>query len=504
MEIFGLLADGFAVALQPTNLLVAFIGVLLGTIIGMLPGVGPINAIAILIPITFALGLPAETAIIMFAGIFYGSQYGNSISSILLNVPGTASSVVTAIDGNPMAKQGRGGPALAMSAIASFFGGTVSIVFMMFFAPLLARWAINFGPAEYFVLMVFAFTTLSSLVGDNVVKALASAVFGLMLATVGLDPQSNVLRYTFGQLKLYDGMDFVVVTIGFFAISEVLQMLEESRGGQQARHAVGRVMVSTKEFLSSVWTMVRSSISGFLIGVLPGAGATIASFVAYTTERRLVKNENFGKGDIRGVAAPEAANNASAVGALIPMLTLGVPGSGTTAVMLAALLSLNVRPGPLLLEQRPSIFWGLIASMYIGNLMLLVLNLPLVGVFARILSVPRWVLMPLVATLSFIGVYAVNNSAFDVYLMAGFGLVGWAMRKGGFPLAPVILGLVLGGLMEVNLRRALQLSGGDWTVLFTSPIVAVLWGLSLISLAAPILIARFGVRRDTPATADDE
>ncbi len=489
MEVFQHLAGGFAVALQPTNLLLAFLGVLLGTVVGMLPGVGPINTIAILIPITFALSLPATSAIIMFAGIYYGSQYGNSISSILLNVPGTASAVVTALDGYPMARKGRAGPALAMSAIASFFGGTLSIFFLIFFAPLLAQWAINFGPAEYFVLMVFAFSTLSSLTGSNVFKALAAAVFGLILSTVGLDTQGTTIRFTFGQLKLYDGMDFVVVAIGFFAVSEVLQMLSDTYTGQQVQTRVGRILLSAKEFTSSVGTMLRSSISGFLIGALPGAGATIASFIAYTTEKQIVdRDDTFGKGDIRGVAAPESANNAAAVGAFIPMLTLGVPGSGTTAVMLAALLSFGVTPGPLLIENNPDIFWGLAASMYLGNIILLVLNLPLVGLFARILLVPRWVLMPLVATLSFVGVYAVNNSAFDILLMTIFGLIGFAMRRAGFPLAPVILGLVLGELMEVNLRRALTYSSGNWSILVSSPITIVLWVLTVVSLVAPVVV----------------
>lgn len=491
MEVFGLLADGFVIALQPTNLFLAFIGVLLGTVIGMLPGVGPINTIAILIPITFALQLEPESAIIMFAGIYYGSQYGNSISSILLNVPGTASAVVTSLDGYPMSQQGRAGPALAMSAIASFFGGTLSIFFLVFFAPLLSRWAIDFGPAEYFVLMVFAFSTLSSLTGDNVFKGLASALFGLMLATIGLDPQGTATRFTFGQLNLIDGMDFVVVAIGFFAISEVLQMLSEREGPEKVNTGVGRVFVTAKELSGSFWTMLRSSVSGFLIGALPGAGSTIASFVAYTTEKQIVDREDsFGKGDIRGVAAPESSNNAASVGAFIPMLTLGVPGSGTTAVMLAALLSLGVTPGPLLIENNPEIFWGLAASMYIGNIFLVVLNLPLVGLFARILLVPRWVLMPLVATLSFVGVYAVNNNPFDLLLMTVFGFVGFFMRRTGFPLAPVILGLVLGELMEVNLRRALVYSAGSWDVLFSSPITIALWALTVISLITPFWVRR--------------
>ena len=496
MEVFSLLGDGFSIALQPTNLLLAFLGVLLGTVIGMLPGVGPINTIAILIPITFALRLEPTSAIIMFAGIYYGSQYGNSISSILLNVPGTASAVVTALDGYPMAQQGRAGPALAMSAIASFFGGTLSIFFLAFFAPLLSQWAIDFGPAEYFVLMVFAFSTLSSLTGDNIFKGLASALFGLMLATVGIDPQGTAQRFTFGRLNLLDGMDFIVVAIGFFAISEVLQMLSERDEPQEVKTGVGRVFITMKEFTSSFWTMLRSSISGFLIGALPGAGSTIASFVAYTTEKQLVdRDDNFGKGDIRGVAAPESSNNSASVGAFIPMLTLGVPGSGTTAVMLAALLSLGVTPGPLLIENNPEVFWGLAASMYIGNLFLIVLNLPLVGLFARILLVPRYVLMPLVATLSFVGVYAVNNNPFDLLLMTAFGFAGFFMRRHGFPLAPVILGLVLGQLMEVNLRRALTLSRGDWSVLFSSPITVTLWALTLVSLVAPLAVRVYMRRR---------
>lgn len=491
MEVFQLLQDGFSIALQPQNLMLAFIGVLLGTIIGMLPGVGPINTIAILIPITFALELQPSSAIIMFAGIYYGSMYGNSISSILLNVPGTAASVVTALDGYPMAQKGRAGPALAMSAIASFIGGTLSIFALIFFAPILSQWAIDFGPAEYFVLMVFAFSTLSSLTGDNVFKGLIAALLGLMMATVGLDPQGTGLRFTFGNLNLYDGLDFVVVVIGFFAISEVFQMLNDSHSGQLVDNKVRQVMISGKDFLRSLGTMIRSSISGFIIGVLPGAGATMASFVAYTTEKQIVdQDDNFGKGDIRGVAAPEAANNAASVGAFIPMLTLGVPGSGTTAVMLAALLSYGITPGPLLIENNPDVFWGLAASMYIGNLMLLVLNLPLVGLFARILLIPRWILMPLVVVLSFVGVYAVNNNPFDLFLMTIFGVIGFTMRKTGFPLAPVILGLVLGGLMETNLRRAMTYSRGDWQILFESPICIVLWVMTVLSLVVPPLVKR--------------
>ena len=491
METVTLLIDGFRVALAPLNLGLAIGGVFLGTMVGMLPGIGPINAIAILIPLLFASGLPPESALILLAGIYYGSQYGNSISTILLNVPGTASAVVTAVDGYAMTRQGRAGQALATSAIASFVGGTLSIFGLVIFAPALSRWAIRFGPAEYFALMLFAFSALSSLAGRSVAKAIAATAFGLFLATVGLDPNSAIPRFTFGQLKLLDGMDFVVVTIGLFAVSEVLHVLEQGEAGQAATTAVGRVMLSAKELASSGWTMVRGSVLGFLVGVLPGAGGTIASFVAYSAEQRIVDREGtFGEGDIRGVAAPEAANNAAATGAMIPLLTLGIPGSGTTAVLLGALMGLNVTPGPLLIERSPEVFWGLAASMYIGNAFLLLLNLPLVGLFVRVLRLPRWFLMPAVAALSFVAVFAVNRSAFDLVLMTAFGLIGYVMRKAGLPLAPVILGLVLGPLMEKNLRRALALSGGDWSVLFSSPIAIALWLVSGLSFLVPVLLAR--------------
>ncbi len=490
MEAFGLLLDGFGTALQPLNLLVVFLGVLIGTIIGMLPGIGPINAIAILIPISFALGLPPTAMLILFSGIYYGSQYGNSISTILLNVPGTASSVATAIDGYPMAKSGRGGPALAISAIASFIGGTLSIFGLVLFAPLLARWAIRFGPAEYFALIVFTFTTISALTGRNFAKGLIATGVGLAIATVGLD-LTNTARFTFGQFRLYDGFDFVVVTIGLFAVSEVFTLVEQTRGGEAAVGKVGRVMITVKEFVASFWVMIRSSITGFLVGVLPGAGATIASFLAYTNEQRLVDREGtFGKGDIRGVAAPEAANNASVSGAMIPLLTLGVPGSGTTAVMLGALLALNLAPGPLFITRNADLFWGLMASMYIGNVMLLVLNLPLVGLFVRILLIPRWVLVPTVVAIAYVAVYSSTSSPFDLFAMTAFGVLGFFMRKLGYPLAPVVLAVVLGPMMEVNLRRALSLSNGDWGVLYGSPITIALWVMVVASLFLPLVMRR--------------
>ena len=491
MESLLLLMDGFAVALQPLNLGLAFFGVLIGTTVGMLPGVGPVNAIAILLPLVFAGGLPPESALIFLAGIYYGSQYGNSISTILLNIPGTASAVVTGIDGHAMTKKGQATSALAVSATASFVGGTLSAFGLVLLAPVLSRWAIRFGPAEYFALMVFAFSALSSLAGGSLAKAIAATGFGLLLACIGFDPQSAVPRFTFGQLRLLDGMDFVVVTIGLFAISEIFLMLEQTEVGRESVEKVGRVVLRVRDLTTTFWTMVRGSIIGFFVGVLPGAGGTVASFVAYTAEQRIVDRDGtFGKGDPRGVAAPEAANNAAANGAMIPLLTLGVPGSSTTAVLLGALMGLNITPGPMLIERNPEIFWGLVASMYVGNVFLLVLNLPMVGVFAKILQLPRWVLMPTVVALSCVGVYAVNASALDLVLMTILGLVGYGMRKTGFPLAPVILGLVLGPLMEKSLRRALALSGGEWSILFDSPIAIVLWILAAVSLFSPLLLRK--------------
>lgn len=501
MDILQALANGFEVALQPVNLLLVFVGCLVGTLIGVLPGIGPISGVALLVPLTFALKLTPESAIILLAGIYYGAMYGGSTTSILLNIPGETSSVVTTLDGNQMARQGRAGAALAISAWGSFIAGTLSVLALMLLGPLLAQWAIRFGPAEYFALMVFGFSTLSALAGKNMAKALLATLFGLLLSTVGQDPQSGMSRFTFGLLQLEDGMDFLVVAIGLFAVSEVLMILQD-KAPPAVQATVGRVYLSLKEFTFSLLTILRSSILGFVIGVLPGAGASIASFVAYTVEKRLLGSRaRFGQGDIRGVAAPESANNAAAGGAMIPLLTLGLPGSGTTAIMLGALVSLGVTPGPQMFQQHPNVVWGLIASMYVGNAMLLLLNLPLVGLFVRLLAVPSWFLIPAVLAVSFIGVYAVNNNPFDLLLMTVFGLVGYVMRRLDFPLAPVLLGLVLGYLMEVNLRRAMAISNGDVGFLFSSPIAIALWVLAGFSLFAPTLLGRF-VKRG--ALGDDE
>ncbi len=475
-------------ALTGENILFLLLGVFLGTAIGMLPGIGPVNAIAVLFPIVYTLDVPPATVMILFAGIYYGSQYGNSISSILLNVPGTSAAAVTALEGYTLAKQGLGGKALAISAVASFVGGTLSIFLLAFLAPVLADLAINFGPAEYTVLMVFAFVALSSFSLGSLTKAMLSAFLGLAIAAVGIDSTTGVSRLTFGMMELYDGIDFIVVVIGFFAVSELLVLLGQANYKDTPMQPVTSLFLSAQELIGSVATMLRSNVMGFLVGVLPGAGGTIASFIAYATEKKILKENHFGRGDLRGVAAPESANNSAAVGSFIPLLILGVPGSETTAVMLGGLISFGINPGPLLLSNNPEVFWGLAASMFLGNLFLLVLNLPLVGLFARILQTPRWILMPLITMLCVVGAYTINGSEFDVLLVLLFGLLGYAMRRADFPLAPLILGVVLGDLIETNFRRALIYSDGEFTIFFESTICWVLWALALLSLLAPSLV----------------
>ena len=497
LESLNLLFEGFAVALTWQSIFLVFLGAFLGTLIGMLPGIGPVNAIAVLFPIVFTLQIDPTSVLILFASIFYGGQYGNSISSILLNVPGTSASAVTAIDGYALAKQGQGGKALAMSAIASFGGGTLSIFLLALFAPPLSKLAINFGPAEYTVLMVFAFISLSSFSTGNSLKAIISGVLGLIIATIGIDHTTGVTRLTFGVLELYDGISFIVVVIGFFAVSELFFMLGHEEKNKTMIQPLASLMLSLKEIKDSIATIFRSCLTGFIVGVLPGAGATIASFLAYATEKKWLKKNCFGKGDIRGVAAPESANNSSAVGSFIPMLILGVPGSETTAIMLGGLISFGVQPGPLLLDNNPQIFWGLAASMFIGNLFLIILNLPLVGLFAKILLTPRYILMPIIAMLSIVGAYTINGSGFDVLLIVIFGLMGYAMRKADYPLAPLVLGVVLGELIETNFMRSIIYSGGDFSIFFESTISLTLWGLAILSLIAPRLLNLIGRKSKT-------
>jgi putative tricarboxylic transport membrane protein len=493
METLQLLAQGFGVALQPNNLLMAFGGAFIGTIVGMLPGLGPINGVAILLPLAFALKLPPETALILLAAVYMGCEFGGRISSILLNVPGDAGAIMTAVDGYPMARNGEPGVALSISAWSSFVGSTIATIGIVLFAPLLASWALAFGPAEYFALMIFAIACLGGMVGDRPMKTILAALMGLSLATVGVDANSGVYRFTFDDVHLADGIQFIVVVIGFFSVSEILLMLEQSHGGEQLIKASGRMMFNVKELFATLGTTLRSSVMGFVIGVLPGAGATIASAIAYMTAKRIHGSEpgaKFGEGDIRGVAAPEAANNASACGSFVPMLTLGVPGSGTTAVMVGALTLYNITPGPLLFENQPDVVWGLIASLFVANVILLVLNIPLVRVFARMLSVPLWGLVPAIAAISAVGVYAVHATTFDLMLTMALGVVGYVLRKLEFPMSALILGFVLGEMLEQNLRRALSISNGEVSILWSSPISLVLLILAIGMLVVPPLMRR--------------
>lgn len=489
METLNFLATGFSVALAPLNLMLVLVGCFVGTLIGSLPGIGPINGVAILLPLAYAMGFPPESALILLAGVYYGAEYGGRISSILLNVPGDAGAIMTTLDGYPMSKRGEGGRALALSAVSSFAGSMGALLMMVVSAPLLSQFAIQFGPTEYVWLMVFAFTCLATMVGSRPVKTLVGVMIGLLLATVGVDSGTGVLRFTLGIPNFFDGVDFLVVVIGLFAISEVLALLEQWARNDFVITPVGKSFVSVADLLAVKWVVLRSTVIGFLIGVLPGTGASIASAVAYGTEKRIAEgdDEQFGKGDIRGLAAPEAANNASAAGSMVPMLTLGIPGSGTTAILLGALMMFNITPGPLLFEQQPEIAWGLIASMFIGNIALLVMNLPMIGLFVRLLSIRQAYLVPVIVMLTFVGIYSIHGDSFDLFFMVVLGVFGFLLRKLHFSLAPVILGLVLGEVLEENLRRALSISGGDWGILFNGPMAYTLAGATAAALLVPSL-----------------
>lgn len=496
METLNFLMHGFSIALTPQNLMIAFIGAFIGTIVGMLPGLGPINGVAILLPFAYALGLPPESALILLAAVYLGCEYGGRISSILINVPGDAGAIMTTLDGYPLARQGKAGIALSLSAFSSFFGSIIATIGVVCFAPILASWAISFGPAEYFVLLVFAITCLSGLVGDQPVKTGVAALIGLGFATVGVDAVTGVYRFTFNSVHLADGIQFTTIVIGFFSVSEILIMLENTRTGHQVIEQGKRSIVNFKEFMFSFGAIIRSSLMGFVVGILPGAGATIASAMTYASEQKIAgATGQFGEGDLRGVAAPEAANNASACGSFIPMLTLGVPGSGTTAVMMGALTLYNITPGPQLFSEQPDIVWSLIASLFIGNIILLVLNIPLVKFFAKLLNVPNHILLPTIAAISFVGVYSIHSNTFDLVLMVVLGIFGYILRKLHFPLSALILGFVLGEMMESSLRRALSISHGDVAILWGSPITMVLWVLAIFMVILPIIRSQVKKKR---------
>lgn len=497
MENLHSLMAGFSVAMLPTNLLFCFIGVVCGTLVGILPGLGPSATIAILLPITF--GMDPTTAMIMLAGVYYGAKYGGALTSILINTPGESSSVMTCLDGYQMALNGQAGRALGIAAIASFIGGTLSVVALMLVAPALAEFALRFGPPEYFALMTIGLVMVIFIGDATFAKAAISCIFGLLLGTVGVDPLYGQPRLIFGQLRLFDGIDFVVVAMGLFAVAEVIVNAERSQTGSIVRTNFGGLFPRLIDLAKCAVTFVRSTLVGFGIGILPGAGSTIATFVTYSMEKALSRDRaNFGKGAIQGVAAPETADNAASVGAMVPLFTLGIPGSGSTAILLGAMMMYGVRPGPLLFEQQPDFIWAIIASMYVGNVLLLILNLPLIPLFATALRIPYSILYPLILTVCIVGAFSLNGSVFDVGLLLIFGVIGYLMRKTGFPAAPVVLALVLGPLIERSLSQSLTISQGDPLIFFERPISAILLSLCIVIACASAVRAALRRSRGSP------
>lgn len=499
MGTFDYLLQGFETALTWYNFLFAFVGVLIGTAVGVLPGIGPMSGVALLIPVTASItgGLPPEqaatSAIILLAGVYYGAMYGGSTTSILLNTPGESSSVVTTLDGYQMAKKGRAGSALSISAIGSFVGGIVTLIAMIALAQPLSTIAIKFGPAEYFSLMLLGLAAVSGLAGKSVTKALIMTVCGLLIGTIGIDNVSGIARFTFDVPWLYQGVEFLTIAVGLFALGEVFKTILEKEEDDGEIAKISNLLPSKEEFKESAGPIARGSLLGFFVGILPGAGATLASFFSYLMEKRISKKpEKFGTGAIAGVAGPETANNAASGGAMIPLLTLGIPGSGTTAILMGALMMYNVQPGPLLFEDHPQVAWGLIASMFIGNLMLLILNLPLVKVFAKIIETPKKYLIPIIIAISIFGVYAVQVSTYDLLLLLGCGVLGYFLSKNDYPIAPLVLGLVLGPMIENNMRRALTISDGDYSLFFTRPLSLTFLIVTALWLLIPVLLKKRG------------
>jgi putative tricarboxylic transport membrane protein len=488
MDIIGGLLHGFEVALQPANVFWCFVGCLLGTVVGVLPGLGPAATIAMLLPLTYKMD-PAG-GIIMMAGIYYGAKYGGSTTSILLNIPGESSSVITCIDGHQMARNGRAGAALGIAAIASFIAGTFGVIALSLIAPPVAAFALSFSSPEYFALMALGLALVVLLSGPSLLKGLLSMLVGLWLASIGTDIFTAQARYIFGRSELLGGIDVMVVAIGVFAISEVLASIEAGEDAMlmPVPRGIRNLLPNREELKACRFAFLNGSVTGFLLGCLPGAGATIASFISYGVEKAVSRHpEKFGSGAPEGVAAPEGANNADTGGALVPLLTLGIPGGSSTAIMLSALILWGVKPGPLMMQESPDVFWGLVASMYLGNVMLLVLNLPLVPLFAQILRLPAFVLFPLILGISVVGAYGASGRLFDLGLVAGFGLLGYAMGKLKYPAAPLILGFVLGDNMERALRQSLMMSQGDLSILVERPISAIMLVLAAVLLLSPLM-----------------
>lgn len=484
---FGSVLSGFEVVFEPQNILYCLIGVTLGMLVGVLPGLGPAATIAILLPITY--NIEPTPAVIMLAGIFYGAQYGGTITSVLLRLPGEASTVVTALDGHQMARQGKAGSALGIAAIGSFIGGTASIVLLTFIAPLVADAALEFGPAEYTVLALIGIFLVATLGNGALIKSVAAAGVGLLLATVGLDPLVGTPRFTFGSDQLADGIDFVIVAMGVFGVGEILYNLEHRLRPQPAVLSFGRAIPRRPEWLQSRLAILRGSIVGFVLGVLPGGGATMSSLVAYAVEKRSAKDPSrFGKGAIEGVAGPESANNAAATSSFIPLLTLGIPANATMAVLFGALLLQGIPPGPQLIVDHPDVFWGVVNSMYLGNIILLLLSIPLIGVFVRLLKVRAGILAPLTVLVTMIGVYSIRNNAFDMFLVVGLGILGYGMKKLGFEPGPFVLAFVLGKLLEASFRRSMRLFDGDVLGFFQRPVSAVLVAVLVLTIVViPVL-----------------
>ncbi|EDM67346.1 putative tricarboxylic transport TctA [Moritella sp. PE36] len=497
----GILA-GLSTAIMPTNLMMVMVGCFVGTFIGMLPGLGPISAIALMIPITY--GLDPSSGMILMAGVYYGAIFGGSTSSILINAPGCSSTVVTAFDGYPMAKKGQAGKALALAAYASFTGGTLSAIMLLIAAPALAKVSLSFQSSDYFALMLVGLSAVAAFAGKGqVLKAWMMTILGLMLSTVGIDKGIGVERFTFGLTDLMDGFSFLLLAMATFALGEILFSIlkpdpDTSSEENRALTDIGSMKVTKEELKEVAPVAIRSSILGFFVGVLPGAGATIAAFLSYGLERNLApkdKRDEFGKGSIRGLVAPEAANNAASSGSFVPLLTLGIPGSGTTAIMLGALISYGVQPGPRLFIDNPEIFWSVIISMYFGNVVLMILNLPLIPYISKLLAVPRTVLLPMIIFFSITGVYLVSFNTVDVFIMIIVAVIAIFLRLATFPLAPLLLGFILGGLMEENLRRSLMLSDGELSFLWERPITLTFTVISALVLITPILLTTLSRRR---------
>ena len=499
MDFFSNLTTALSIVMTPENILLCFIGALVGTLVGVLPGLGPGPTIALLIPTTFHLS--PVSAIIMLSGIFYGAMYGGSTTSILLNIPGEGASVVTCLDGYKMARDGRAGPALGISAFGSFIAGNLAAVLMMIIAPALADYALKFGPVENFSLMILAMTLIASLASGSMMKMLMMAAFGIFLGTMGMDFISGIERFTFGSYTLMDGMGIVPVVMGLFGVGEVLINIESSVKADIYKTKISSLLPTLRDWKDSIWPIIRGSFIGFFVGILPGGGATIASFASYSIEKKISKHpEKFGTGIIEGVASPEAANNSAAQGSFIPLLALGLPGNISTAILMGALILHGVKPGPFLLSRNPEIFWGVIGAMYLGNVMLLVLNLPLIGMWVRFLKIPYGILFPLILLLTLVGCYGVNNNIFEVIWMILFGIIGYLMRKFRYEPAPLVLAFILTPYLESALRQSLIISHGSFMIFLEKPISFILIIIAIVSIFSSYIL---GLKRKFQFVRED-